>query len=165
MIRSISCLVALAALALVAAGCGGGCYNCVTISACTLPSGMQYSLVYPAPSATGVPTNLSEVVVAAAGTLPANWTSSSGWDVELNYPATGAYPGHALGNEFAPIASGTIPTPNATPSFSSPLYYQSSFSYAANANTPLPPGTTITATLNNLNSSCYPGVTIGTFST
>jgi hypothetical protein len=126
---------------------------------------MQYSLIYPVPSSTGNPTSLSEVVVATTGTLPGAWTSGSGWDVELNYTATGAYPGHALGNEFATISPSAIPTPNATPSFSNPSYWQSSFSYAANANTPLPPGTTITATLNNLNSSCYPGVTIGTFST
>jgi hypothetical protein len=165
MIRTLSCLVALAVLTIAAVGCGGGCSNCGTISACTVPAGMQYSMVYPAPNSTGNPTSLSQVAIATSGTLPSDWTSGSGWDIELNYTATGAYPGHALGNEFAATSLGAVPTPNATPSFANPVYWQSAFSYAANANTPLPPGTLITATLNDLNSSCYPGVTIGTFST
>lgn len=166
MIRAISCLVALAALAVVAVGCGGGCAYCTTtVSKCTVPTGMQYALVYPVPNSTGNPTSLSQVVVATSGTLPTNWQSGNGWDVELNYTATGAYPGTALGTEFATISPSAIPTPNASPTISNPSYWQSTFSYAANANTPLPPGTTITATLNNLNSTCYPGVTIGTFST
>lgn len=167
MIRILSCLVALAALEVVAVGCGSTCTYCTTtnVSACTVPAGMQYSLVYPVPSSTGNPTSLAQVVVATSGTLPPTWMSGNGWDVELNYTATGAYPGHALGGDFATIAPSAIPTPNATPSFSNPSYFTSTFSYAANANTPLPPGTSITATLNNLNSSFYPGVTIGTFST
>lgn len=165
MIRIVGSLVALAALAIVAVGCGGGCSYCTTVSKCTVPAGMQYSLVYPVPSSTGNPTNLSEVVVATSGTLPPTWMTGNGWDIVLNYTATGAYPGSALGGEFTATTPSAIPTPNATPAFANPSYFQSTFSYASNANAPLPPGTSITATLNNLNSSCYPGVTIGTFST
>jgi hypothetical protein len=165
MIRIGSCLVALAALAMVAAGCGGGGNSGSSVSACTVPAGMQYALVYPVPSSTGNPTSLSAVVVATSGTLPPTWMTGNGWDIELNYSATGSYPGTALGGEFAAVSYSAIPTPNATPSFANPSYYQSTFSYASNANTPLPPGTVITATLNNLNSNCYPGVTIGTFGT
>ncbi|HTX02585.1 MAG TPA: hypothetical protein VMD07_02805 [Candidatus Acidoferrales bacterium] len=165
MIRIVGCLVALAALAIVAVGCGGGCSYCTTVSACTVPTGMQYSLVYPVPSSTGNSTSLSEVVVATSGTLPPTWMTGNGWDVELNYTATGSYPGTAFGSDFATVSVNAIPTPNASPSFANPSYFVSTFSYASNANTPLPPGTLITATLNNLNSSCYPGVTIGKFST
>lgn len=125
---------------------------------------MQAALVYPAPGSTANPTSLSQVVIATSGTLPAQWQSGAGWDIDLVYAATGTYPGQVFGAEFASAAA-PFPTPNATPSFSSPTYWGSSISYASNANTPLPPGTTITATLNNLNSSCYPGVAIGSFST
>jgi len=165
MIRTISSLVALAVMTLAAIGCGGGCSTCGTVAACTVPSGMQYSLVYPAPNSTGVSTSLAQVVVATSGTLPTTWTSNNGWDIELNYTPAGAYPGYALGAEFTTTSYSAVPTPNATPSFSNPTYWQSTFSYASNANTPLPPGTLITATMNNLNSNCYPGVTIGTFTT
>jgi len=165
MIRIFSCLVALAALTIVVVGCGGGCTNCGNFTACTVPAGMQYSLVYPAPNSTANATSLSQVAVATSGTLPSDWTSGNGWDIELNYTATGAYPGHALGQAFATTSLSAIPTPNATPSFANPSYWQSSFSYSANANTPLPPGTLVTATLNDLNSNCYPGVSLGTFST
>src|SRR5579872_3249682 len=138
-------LVSLAAAALVAAGCNNnnGCYNCVTFSACTVPSGMKYALVYPAPSATGIPTNLSQAIVATSGTLPPDWNTGNGWDVELVYTQTGSYNGAVLGQEFV-AASPPFPTPNATPSFSSPTYWSSTFSYT-NLNTPLPPGTLITA--------------------
>lgn len=164
-IRILGGLVALAAAAAIAAGCNNyGCSNCVSYSACTVPSGLKYALVYPAPSSTGIPTNLTQAVVATSGTLPSDWNTGSGWDVELIYTPTGAYPGTALGGEFA-TANPPFPTPNATPSFASPSYWSSTFSYAANANTPLPPGTLITATLNDLNSTCFPGVTLGTFST
>lgn len=156
---------ALAAAALIAAGCNNSnCYGCATISACSVPAGMKYALVYPAPSSTAVTTNLAQVVVGTSGTLPSDWQSGSGWDVELLYTPTGAYPGAILGQTFA-TTNPPFPAPNATPSFSSPSYWSSSISYAANANTPLPPGTLITATLNDLNSTCFPGVTIGTFST
>ena len=162
--RLMVALATLAAAALLAAGCNNnGCYNCVTFSACTVPSGMKYALVYPAPSATGIPTNLSQAIVATSGTLPPDWNTGSAWDVELLYTQTGSYTGAVLGAAFA-AASAPFPTPNATPSFASPTYWSSTFSYA-NLNTPLPPGTLITATLNDLNSTCYPGVTLGTFST
>lgn len=123
---------------------------------------MKYALVYPAPSSTGVPTNLSQAIVATSGTLPSDWQSGSGWDVALIYTQVGTYPGSVLGNIFA-STNPPFPTPNATPSFASPAYWNSPISYTVN--TPLPPGTFITATLNDLNSTCFPGVTIGTFST
>ena len=125
---------------------------------------MQAALVYPVPGSTGNPTTLSEVVVATSGTLPAQWQAGSGWDVELTYTPSGTYPGAVFGAGFASAAA-PFPTPNATPPFANPQYWASTMSYAANANTPLPPGVLITATLNNLNSSCAPGVTFGTFST
>lgn len=156
----------MAAAALIVAGCNNNsCYGCVTISPCSVPAGMQYALVYPAPSSTAVSTTLSQVVVATSGTLPSDWQTGSGWDVELVYTQSSAYPyGAALGQEFV-ATNPPFPTPNATPSFSSPSYWSSAFSYTPSASSPLPPGSVITATLNDLNSTCYPGVTIATFST
>jgi hypothetical protein len=165
MSRVVVCLVALATIVIVAAGCNSGCTNCYTYTACAVPNTMQYSLVYPVPNSTGNPTSLSEVVIATSGTLPAQWNTGQGWDAELFYTATGTYPGTALGTEFATVNYSAVPTPNATPSFANPTYWVSTFSYAANANSPLPPGTTITATLNNLNSSCFPGKTVASFGT
>jgi hypothetical protein len=162
--RILGALGALAAAALIAAGCNNnGCYGCVTVSACSVPAGLKYALVYPAPSSTGVPTNLSQVIVATSGTLPSDWQTGSGWDVVLLYNAVGSYPGSVAGNIFASV-NPPFPTPNATPSFSSPSYFSSSINYTT-VNTPMPPGMLITAELNDLNSTCYPGVTIGTFST
>jgi hypothetical protein len=160
--RIAAFFVLLAAGAIGLAACNNN--GSSSVSACGLPAGMQAALVYPAPNATRISTTVSQVVVGTSGTLPSDWQSGSGWDVELVYTPSGTYPGGAFGMEFA-SASPPFPAPNATPSFANPSYWSSSFSYASNSNTPLPPGTSITVWLNDLNSSCFPGVTIGSFST
>ena len=161
MSRLASYLVALAIVALVVAGCNSGCTNCISANPCTLPAGMQAALTYPAPGTKGNSTTLAQVVFGTSGTLPTDWTN---WDVILTYTPSGVYPGQVVGATVTAPPS-PVPTPTAAAPFPNPTYWSSSFSYAANANTPLPPGVVITATLNDLSSSCYPGVAFGQFQT
>ena len=160
--RLASCLVALAIVAVVLAGCyNSGCTNCYGAAPCRLPTGMQAALIYPAPGSTGNPVSLPQVVFATSGTLPTDWAN---WDVILTYVPTGAYSGQVIGGTVTAPPS-PVPTPTATAPFPSPTYWSSSFNYGSSINTPMPPGFVITATLNDLSSSCYPGVAFGQFGT
>lgn len=162
MIRFATFIAVLAAIAAVVAGCSNNssCTNCVTVSPCSTPAGMQASVVYPAPGSTGIPDNVAQIVIATNSTLPADWQSGSGWDVLLAYAYSGAYGNGHYGNPFA-TATPPFPQPTATPSFASPSYWSSTFTYSAAPN--LPPGSYIAVELNDLNTNCYPGVTIGSF--
>lgn len=161
MIRLVTYVAAAAALAAVIAGCNNGCTNCVTVSPCATPSGMAASLIYPAPGSTGIPDNVSQVVVATNSTIPSDWSTGQGWDILLSYAYSPAYGNGHYGNAFASTAA-PFPTPNATPAFSgTPQYWSSPLTYTNAPN--LPPATLITVELNDLNSVCFPGVTIGTF--
>jgi hypothetical protein len=162
MIRIAIGVIAAAALGVALTGCNNN--NNLTFPNCSVPAGMQYSLVYPAPNSTGNSTTVSQVIVATSGPLPAQWQQGAGWDVVLGYPPGGGYPGSDVGNGFVSTAP-PFPTPNTTPPFSNPSYWSSSISYAANANPSLPPGTQIGVYLNNLNTNCTPSVLVGSFST
>ena len=137
---------------LLTAGCNSGNTVSPTTSPCVLPAGIQATLVYPAPNSTHNSTSLPQIYVATSSALPVSW------DVELLFPGGSAY----LGGTVQSVSYASIPTPNQTPSFSNPIYYSSAFN---NVIQPIPSGTTITATLNDTSSSCFPGVTLANFST
>lgn len=163
MIRLVTYVAAAVAVVAIVAGCGGGgCTNCVAVTPCVTPAGMLASLSYPLPGATAVPGNISQVIVATNSTLPSDWQAGAGWDVLLAYPFSSAYSNGHYGAEFT-AATAPYPTPTATPSFAGPQYWSSTISYVNAPN--LPPGTQITVELNDANSYCFPGVTIGTFTT
>ena len=163
MIRLVTYVAAAAALAAIFAGCNSGCSNCVTVLPCGTPAGMAASLIYPAPGSTAIPDNVSQIVLATNSTLPPDWQTGQGWDILLSYPYSGAYGNGHYANEFV-TATPPFPTPNATPSFSgTPQYWSSTMSYVSAPN--LPPGTLITVEMNDQNSVCFPGVTIGAFTT
>lgn len=160
MTRAVTYVAAIAALAAIIAGCNSNCTSCVTVAPCSTPAGMQASVVYPAPGSTAIPDNVAQVVIATNSTLPSDWQSGAGWDVLLSYAYSAAYGNGHYGNQFV-TATPPFPAPTATPSFASPQYWSSTFSYVSAPN--LPPGTLVTVELNDLNTNCYPGVAIGTF--
>lgn len=166
MIRFVTCAGAAAMLAAIVAGCGGY-NNGVNVVACSTPAGMQASLIYPAPGSTAIPDNVAQIIIATNSTLPSDWQVTYGWDAVAAYSTlTGYGNGHA-GNEFVSTAASPLPSPAATPGFSGPAqYWSSSLTYGGASGLPnLPPNTPITVELNDLNSSCFPGVAIGSFTT
>ena len=156
MLRIAASLAIVAALVVSVQGCNSGYGNSVSTSPCVLPSGLQAALVYPAANSTGNTVTLPQVIVGTNATLPASW------DVVLTFPFSTVYGNTRFGNTVT-TAPTPFPTPFQTPSFSNPNYYASAFAYVTAP--PLPPGTVITATLNDTSSSCYPGVTLANFST
>lgn len=119
---------------------------------CAPPAGMQYALVYPAPSSTAIPDNISQVIVGSSAAFP------STWDVTVVTVNT-AYPG-GLGGAFQP-ASPPFPTPNATPSFSNPVYQSSSLSGLGVFGSQ----EVVNVYLNDLGANCSPLGPIGSFTT
>lgn len=164
MIRNVTGAGIAALLAAIVAGCGGSTVN---VSACSTPVGMQASLIYPAPGSTAIPDNVSQVIIATNNTLPSDWQVGYGWDVLLAYAFNGAYGSGHYGNEFVSASPSPLPSPAATPGFAGPYqYWSSTIPYGgANALPNLPPASAITVELNDLNSNCYPGVVIGSFTT
>jgi hypothetical protein len=160
-VRVLTYVAAAAVFAAIIAGCNSGS-NTVNVAPCGTPAGMQAQLIYPAPGSTAIPDNVSQIIVATNGTLPADWQTGNGWDVLLAYNFNPAYGNGHYGNMFAAAAT-PFPSPAATPSFANPTYYSSTISYTNAPN--LPPATQVTVQLNDLNSTCYPGITIGTFTT
>ena len=160
-VRVLTYVAAAAVLAAVIAGCNSG--NTTTnVAPCGTPAGMQAQLVYPAPGSTGIPDNVSQIIVATNSTLPPDWQGGTGWDVLLAYAYNPAYGSGHYGLGFTAAAT-PFPSPTATPSFANPTYWSSTITYSNAPN--LPPASQITVELNDLNSTCYPGVTIGTFTT
>lgn len=149
MLRPMSFLRTLAALTMIGAvaGCNNGSSSSPSSpSACTLPSGVSASLVYPAPNSTGNGIGVSQVIVAASAALP------SSFNVVLIYPNGIAISGNPIQTVQPPF-----PTPNQVPAFANPIYYTSTF---ATAQTNVG---TVTVALNDLNSSCTPGPILGTY--
>jgi hypothetical protein len=161
-IRSLTYAGVAAVLAAIVAGCGG---NSVTVAACSTPAGMQASLIYPAPGSTGIPDNVSQVIIATNSTLPSDWQVGYGWNVLLAYAYSGAYGSGHYGAEFVAASPSPLPSPAATPGFAGPYqYWSSTIPYGGVSAIPnLPPATAITVELNDSNSNCYPGVAIGGF--
>ena len=140
-------LFAALGLGAVLAGCGNQGVN-ATPPPCVAPAGTQIQMVYPVPGATGVPDTFTQIVLATSGTVPATF------DVTLvgSTLAGVAYFGSVL------PAPTPLPSPVATPSFANPVYLTST-----NGGYTFAPGTTVTAQINDLGSSCVPGTVLGTF--
>ena len=135
---------AVGALAL--SGCSSASNTTPSSAPCTLPTGAQIALVYPAPGTTGNTTQLAQVIIASNVSLP------SGFDVVLTYAPSGVYGAGQFGGFLVPT-SPPFPSPSLTPTIVNPFYYSSGFNVAFQA---LPPGNAITVNYNNVNSSCNP---------
>ena len=135
---------AVLGLAAVLASCGPS--GNAAPPTCVAPAGVQAALVYPAPGATGIPDTFSQVAIATQGALPATF------DVAIVASSNVVLFGSVL-----PAAS-PLPSPAATPPFGGPTYLTST-----NPGVTFASGTTLTAQLNDLNSSCTPGTVLGTF--
>ncbi|HEV8023132.1 MAG TPA: hypothetical protein VGP41_17790 [Candidatus Lustribacter sp.] len=149
-------------MAAVIAGCGASqnatAYNSLPTpvptptTPCTSPPGFQIQMVFPQNNATSQP-NLQGVVFAVAPSpLPTNWfvyaTSIYG----------NTYGSSSIGFLATAAPSATpFPTPSDTPLFPPAVYESTSIGTFANANS--------TFTILLANSTCYPGVTEGTFTT
>lgn len=117
---------------------------------CGSPPGVsQTVLAYPAPGATGIPDSIPQVIVGSTSAIP------SGWGVTVVSTV-----GQGVNGAPFTTAPTPLPTPNQIPSFANPVYQSS----AVNAS-PGFAGSTVTVYLNNLNSSCLPSQSIGTFTT
>lgn len=165
MLRAVTCAGVAAMLAAIVTGCNNG--STANIVACSTPAGMQASLIYPAPGSTAIPDNVSQIIIATNSTLPSDWQVTYGWDAVATYPASSTYGNGHPGTEFVSTAASPLPSPAATPGFSGTAqYWSSTLVYGGpNALPNLPPATQITVVLNDLNSSCYPGVPLGSFTT
>lgn len=119
---------------------------------CSPPAGVQSALVYPAPGATAIPDAFGQVIIGSTAALP------SSWDVVLTTARSPASLGGVHGGTFQ-SATPPFPTPNATPSFSNPVYQSSSFS-GGNF-----PGEVVQVFLNDTSSNCTPAGPLGSFTT
>jgi hypothetical protein len=152
-VKYLLCLFAVAATALTA--CGGSSPPAAAPTpgpTCTPPAGgpSVFALVYPAPSATAVPDQFGQVIVASS---PAPLPNS--WNVVVT---TTLSPSGVAGGNFT-IAPTPMPSPTAAPSFPNPSYQSSSF---AGLNFP---GEVVTVFLNNTASACTPMGPLGQFTT
>ena len=118
---------------------------------CSPPPGVQSALVYPAPGSTAIPDAFGQVIIGSTAALP------SSWDVVLTTALSPSSVGGVHGGTFQ-SASPPFPTPNATPSFSNPVYQSSSFSGTF-------PGEVVQVYLNDTSSNCTPAGPIGSFTT
>lgn len=136
----------LAAAVLVLAGCNGNASS--NPGPCTPPNGIGTVLVYPAPGATGIPDNFGLVVLGSTAALPASYQV-----YVVNNSTQNAVAFNTLGSPPNPL-----PTPNAVPTFSGPVYQSS-----GNPGATFVAGSSITVYLNNVNSGCVPTLSLGTF--
>ena len=146
---------ALATLALALAACGGG----TTITGPTPgptcgPAGVQSQLIFPQPSASAVPDNLSQIVIAVSSPLPINTFNLA--LIALNNGGGTAF----TANPLAQISASQLPAGSATPTIPTPTYE------AVNLIATLPGATQIQTAINQPNSNCTPqNIPGGTFTT
>jgi len=139
----------VAAAAVLAAGCGGGgSTGSGGPASCTLPSGTQTVLVYPAPGATGIPDNVPQVVLGSTTALPSGFSAYL-----VNTTTQIAFAFDNVGTAPVPI-----PTPNATPSFANPVYQNS-----ANSGVTFSAGNSISVYVDNVNGGCVIPTSLGSF--
>jgi hypothetical protein len=115
---------------------------------CRPPSGTTTTLVYPAPSSTGIPDNFGLVVLGSTSALPSGYGASV-----VNITTSNGILFNQVG-----VPPNPIPTPNAIPSFANPVYQAS-----GNPGVTFVAGSTIAVYLNNLNSGCNPTLQLGSF--
>jgi hypothetical protein len=117
-------------------------------SPCTPPNGISTVLVYPAPGSTGIPDNLGVVVLGSTAALP------SGFQAVLANNTTG----NTVTFNLVGTPPNRLPTPNTLPAFANPVYQSS-----GNPGVTFVAGSTISVYLNNVNSSCVPTTSLGSF--
>jgi hypothetical protein len=148
--------ILVAGAAVILAGCyGNGYYNngypgYTPPNACLVPKNTH--LVYPEANATSVPDDTTTVYIA----LPKALAKPAGFDLAINGPN-----GVFLTGGFSAVSYSSIPTPNSTPSYSSPVYY------ASKLNTSLQTASGYDVYWNNANSNCAQGPSnyLGSFAT
>ncbi len=136
----------LGGTALLLAGCNSGSSS--NPSPCTRPNGISTVLVYPATGSTGIPDNLGVVVLGSTAALP------SGFQAVLANNTTG----NTVTFNLVGIPPNPLPTPNTLPAFANPVYQSS-----GNPGVTFVAGSTISVYLNNVNSSCVPTTSLGSF--
>lgn len=120
---------------------------------CIPPTGAV--LVYPAPNATNVPDNTNAIYIALPSPLP----NAGAYDVALTGPPS--Y-GTVLENGFVSVSASAVPTPNATPTYASPQYYESTLRSTLTA------ASAFAVYWNQANSACNTGTSasfLGSFTT
>ena len=130
--------------AVAACGSSGGSVPTPTAPpACVLPSPL--AMVYPAPGSTVAGSSVTQIIIATQTTIPTNLNAILG--VGGNVAASGS----AFGTATPPF-----PQPTTAPTFASPVYASSPFSWS-----PLPPsGSTVELFLNDPNNpNCSPADT------
>ncbi len=139
----------LVATVLTLAACNSSSSNSGPVGPCTLPSPFQ--VIYPIPSATGVPDHPVQLVFATSTS-----GSLSGWNAYLNNvnSLNGAGQTIAAAQQITPAQ---VPAPAATPTFANPQYW--SISVAST----FASGNTIWVWMNNLNSTCNPNGPVSSF--
>jgi hypothetical protein len=144
-------ILALAAVAVSLAACNYG--NSTNPPApgptCVPPSGTTSALVYPAPGSTAIPDSFGQIIIGSTAALPASWNV---------VVTTAISPSGVPGGNVASVTP-PFPTPNATPSFPSPVYQSSSFSGDTF------PGEVVSVFLNDTSTNCTPAGPIGSFTT
>lgn len=148
--------IVVAAAAVILAGCyGNGYYNGYQPppqpNPCRVPNNIH--LVYPEANATSVPDSTSTIYVA----VPKALAKPAGFNVVLIASNNSSI----FTGGFSQASYSSIPTPNSTPSYSSPVYYGSSIGSV------LTPAMGYDVYWNNANSDCTQGPAnfLGSFDT
>ena len=140
----------LVATVLTLAACNSSSSNSgPPVGPCVLPSPFQ--VIYPIPSATGVPDHPVQLVFATSTS-----GSLSGWNAYLNNvnSLNGAF---FTINNAQQITPAQVPSPAATPTFANPQYWSISLGSTFTS------GNTIWVWMNNLNSTCNPNGPVSSF--
>jgi hypothetical protein len=144
--RAKFAVVGVAAVLL--AGCGGSTSTGGGPTSCTVPSGTQTVLVYPAVGSTGIPDNVPLVVLGSTTALP------NGYSAYLVNNTTQI----AFAYENVSTAPIPLPVPNTTPSFANPAYQSS-----INPGDTFSAGSSISVYVDNVSGGCIVPQSIGSF--
>jgi hypothetical protein len=161
--KSIGALSVLFAAAAMLAGCNGGNTYGPTPTPTSTPSGTcggppnQMEVLYPIPGTRKAKPNLLNIYVSTKGTLPPS--NSFDFFLELSTGAT-TYTGL-----FTPVSYGSIPTPHAKPTYSSPTYYGTAIAGPYGSSFPIGPDVTVTGLWNDGGRNCIPHFEVFNFKT
>jgi hypothetical protein len=152
--RTLFAVAVLPAIGL--AACNGSTPNVNPTPGPTCNPNVTSQLVYPKPGATGVPANLSEIVVAVSSPLPANE-----YNIQLtNVTNTGNL--SQTGNFLNVIPASQLPAGSAPTTITNPTYEAVGLVNSLYLN--FSPGTQLQAALNVPTTSCTPlNIPGGTF--
>lgn len=150
---------AIAAVILALTGCNSGnnspTPNPTLGPTCTLPSGVQTALVYPAPGSTVSSSSVTQIIIGSTAALDSTRYQIAITDA-LFPPPNYVIPGQALQTATPPF-----PSPNQTPSFSNPQYQSTAL------NQPFAASQVVSVYINDSKSgnNCTPYGPIGSFTT